>query len=170
MKDDLPEEWLPTRKTNGNDVPRSEFLASGPLRLEFMGIMDEWRSEHFDSMACWAELDGTPSPPPGACPAPAPAVSTLVGVGATLFFDQFQVDRGRGRRHELLHMAGPSLLANAAAGPPRRRHRMAVAALMFWSVARGCEQARASHEAESRREVADDVGSPKCRGAPYPSG
>mmetsp|Transcript_32846 Transcript_32846/g.74383 ORF Transcript_32846/g.74383 Transcript_32846/m.74383 type:complete len:259 (-) Transcript_32846:162-938(-) len=130
MKDDFPEEWLPTRKTNGRDVPRSEFLARGPPRLAFIGIMDEWRCEHFDSMACCAELDGTP--PPSACAAP--AVSSLdgggVGAGVT-FFDQFQVDRGRSRRHELLPKAGPSLVANAATGPLGRRHRIAIAALIL---------------------------------------
>lgn len=124
------EEWLPTRKTNGRDVPRSEFLARGPPRLAFIGIMDEWRCEHFDNMACCAELDGTP--PPSACAAPAVSSLDGVGVGAGVtFFDQFQVDRGRSRRHELLPKAGPSLVANAATGPLGRRHRIAIAALIL---------------------------------------
>ena len=42
MKEDLPEEWLPTRKTKGRDVPRSEFLASGPESVVLSGIMEEW--------------------------------------------------------------------------------------------------------------------------------
>lgn len=53
MKDDFPEEWLPTRKTKGREVPRSEFLARGPRREELRGIMEEWRSEHWDRMDCW---------------------------------------------------------------------------------------------------------------------
>ena len=44
MKDDLPEEWLPTRKTKGREVPRSEFLAKGPRKEVLSGMMEEWSS------------------------------------------------------------------------------------------------------------------------------
>lgn len=61
MKDDFPELWLPTKKTNGNDVPRSEFLASGPRRLEFSGMTEECSDEHCDNIVCWMDADGLPS-------------------------------------------------------------------------------------------------------------
>lgn len=61
MKDDFPEEWFPTRKTKGREVPRSEFLASGPSTCEFSGMMEEWRSEHWVRMDCWTEEEGIPS-------------------------------------------------------------------------------------------------------------
>lgn len=53
MKEDLPEEWLPTRKTKGREVEESEFLARGPLRWEFRGIMDLWRELHSRRIFCW---------------------------------------------------------------------------------------------------------------------
>jgi len=45
MKLDLPEEWFPTRKTKGSDVPLSEFLANGPISFWLSGIIDAWRDE-----------------------------------------------------------------------------------------------------------------------------
>lgn len=50
MKDDLPEEWLPTQKTKGRAVPRSEFLARGPRREVLRGIMEECREATWERM------------------------------------------------------------------------------------------------------------------------
>lgn len=62
MKDDLPEEWLPTRNTKGREVPRSEFLARGPRREVFRGIIEEWRSVTWEIMErCRSLLMGLPS-------------------------------------------------------------------------------------------------------------
>ena len=49
---------MPTKKTNGNEVPRSEFLASGPRMCELSGMMEEWRVEHWERMDCWAVEEG----------------------------------------------------------------------------------------------------------------
>ena len=51
---------MPTRNTKGSDVPRSEFLASGPPRWEFSGMMEEWSEEHWERM----DAEGMLSPPP----------------------------------------------------------------------------------------------------------
>ena len=37
-KDDFPEEWLPTRKTNGRSVVLSLFFSRGPLILVLRGM------------------------------------------------------------------------------------------------------------------------------------
>mmetsp|Transcript_10035 Transcript_10035/g.21697 ORF Transcript_10035/g.21697 Transcript_10035/m.21697 type:complete len:153 (-) Transcript_10035:176-634(-) len=55
MKEDLPEEWFPTRKTKGREVPRSEFLARGPWRWVFSGMMEVWRDLQVVRIDCWTE-------------------------------------------------------------------------------------------------------------------
>ena len=58
MKEDFPLLWLPTRKTKGRDVPLSLFLASGPWREVFNGMIEECSSEHWFKMDCWMDGDG----------------------------------------------------------------------------------------------------------------
>lgn len=48
---------MPTRKTKGRDVPRSDPLVSGPRNVELSGMMDEWRVEHSERMNCWIDVE-----------------------------------------------------------------------------------------------------------------
>ena len=100
MKDDLPEEWLPTRKTNGRDVPLSDFLASGPFSLELSGIIDEWRDAASLIMDCCIVGEGVL--PPLSSLLLTLLLSLLLGEGEEdEGFDQFHVDE---------HLAAPNKL------------------------------------------------------------